>query len=681
VTLEFKSAGAPLYQAAPHVVLACLLVLCAASLRADGPDAEAAEHLPRARSALARGGDDALRLAATALKAAPAASGENLHMSLTMFWAGHFEDSARYMRRAIVADRNALAAEKPLAEQMPAGDARLRLNELATQVEDDPELCFLTGTLLLLNKDRTRALAFLIRAEELAGTDAQAARLADSNAEDRNRLRGEVALAEGDWDEAARSFTFAALDEPTVAEHYAGLALALAGSGDDGGALTFAGMVYARYRAGVLLPWLQGLKVAAGLSRAAARLSALDEPGLAEFKLAALLYFAAGHYAGARDAGVRGLMADKLDDFLHDLHAHMDKQDLRDDPQGAAGPADPPPAIAEPEPEPEPAPAEPSLDDARRMIRRGDYTGALKALDALVTEAAEPPVYHLVFVAAVGRGELNDALAALLLWFQKAEEEDKGRLNSLRELFSTAKLFDDWRAQITRVRDADPNRGLPRLLNCYVEVTRGRYGSARDELVVAKIESPGNALVIELDRILSREDYRNDRTPDGVFDDPSPRALMAQAGRLFQEGDYEGAKAGYLRAMEGDPALPYLTVSLLRCYFALGDYDNAVRQLRQLFNEQEMADKEPRDFVLLLDAGYTSADEFEKHLKALKQECDDRPLSTTPWLLYGVIQLTRTNADPASARDALKVWHDNDRSRERDPILVKLYEYARKRAS
>src|SRR5690606_34957552 len=91
-----------------------------------------------------------------------------------------------------------------------------RLLTLAEEAGDDADKCFLTGTLLLLNKDRTRALAFLVRAEELAGTDAQAALLADSDADDRNEARGKTALNAGEWDEAARSFTFAALESPAV---------------------------------------------------------------------------------------------------------------------------------------------------------------------------------------------------------------------------------------------------------------------------------------------------------------------------------------------------------------------------------------------------------------------------------------------------------------------------------
>ena len=227
--------GAPLTRWASRVCLVVLMTLGAAALHADGPEVEAetTDWMSKARGALARGGDDAFALAASALKNDPQGAEENLHMALTMFWGGHFEDAARYMRRAVSADRNLLMSQKVLADSLPAEAAKDRLIELAEEAEDDPELCFLTGSLLLIDKDRTRALAFLVRAEELAGTDAQAAKLADTEAEDRNELRGKASLSDGQWADAARSYTFAALDSPTVAEHYAGLVIALGGSGDD----------------------------------------------------------------------------------------------------------------------------------------------------------------------------------------------------------------------------------------------------------------------------------------------------------------------------------------------------------------------------------------------------------------------------------------------------------------
>lgn len=679
MNINLLSFGAPLTRWAPRVCLVAMIALLAPLAHADGPETEVTDWMAKARGALAKGGDDALSLAAKALKADSDGADENLHMALAMFWGGHFEDSARYMRRAVSSDRNLLMSQKVLADSMPEKDAKARIVELAQEVEDNPELCFLTGTLLLIDKDRTRALAFLVRAEELAGTDAQAAKLADADAEDRNKLRGEAALAAGEWADAARSFTFAALDSPTVAEHYAGLVLALAGSGDDAGALKMAGTLYARYRADALFQWLHGVNAKPGALLATAnRLATAEDRDLKDMKLAALLYFAAKYYRSARDTGVNALMLDKLDDFVHDLQNHLEDHGLTGNPDQPEQPEDPPANTDEPPNHKQP---EATLDDARRELRRGEFTEALKILDKFVTEDADPAVYHMVFVATVGRGELTDAQNALQAWFERVKDDERTRLNAVRELFASAQLFEQWRKQITLVRDANPNQGQPRLLNTYVEITRGRYNSARDELVVAKIEAPMNTLVLEFDRILSMESFQNDRTPDGVMDDPSPKALLGRADKLFREGDYEASKTAYLKAMEADRTLPFLTLGLLRCYYALGDYDNAVRQLQQLFKEQEMEKKEARDFVLLLDIGYDDPAKFGDHIAMLKAECDDRPLSTTPWLLYGVIQLTRTNADYQAARDALQVWYENDRSKTRDPVLVKLYEYARKKAS
>ena len=112
--------GAPLTRWASRVCLVVLMTLGAAILHADGPEAEVTDWMSKARGALARGGDDAFALAASALKNDPQGAEENLHMALTMYWGGHFEDAARYMRRAVSSDRNLLMGQKVLADSMPA---------------------------------------------------------------------------------------------------------------------------------------------------------------------------------------------------------------------------------------------------------------------------------------------------------------------------------------------------------------------------------------------------------------------------------------------------------------------------------------------------------------------------------------------------------------------------------
>lgn len=669
--------GTPLSQWASRLLLACLLS-GAAPLFADGPEVAAPNWLAKAKSALAAGSPDCVSHATQALKSDPKGAVENRQMALVMSWAGHFEDAARYLRRALAADPNALLNQPKLATQMPVADLRARLNQLAPKAEDAPELCFLTGALLLLDGDRPRALAFLVRAEELAGTDGQASRLLNEKEGDRNELRGLAALRAGEWDEAQRSFMFAALDAPGAAEYHAGLVVALAAANEDAMAIKLADGVYARYRLETLMPWLRQLKVTGeAVVQAAERLAKAENAGLAHHRLAALLYFAGGWYRSAREAGVQALMLDKLDDFTHDLQTWMEQQHLSDDPQGVKLPATDTDEPKQAPPAQESVP--PTVEGARKLIRRGDYTEALKVLDHFTTEQAEAEIYQLLFVVLVGRGELSDASAAFQAWFMKEADAERMKLNALREMFGSRELFEAWRRQITLVRDADPNVGLPRLLNCYVEITRGRYASARDELVVAKIESPANLTVQALDRLLQQAQYQSDVTPGGIPDDPSPTVLRGKADREFRAGNFDAAKAAYLQAMEADSTLPYLTAGLLRCYFALGDYDNAVRQLQLLFTEQGMAEKQTRDFSLLLEAGYDSQEVFRSHLDALIAECEMRPLSTTPWLLYGVIQCTRNEFK--AARDALQIWYDNDTSKQRDPVLLKFYEYARKRAS
>lgn len=680
--------GAPLCLRASRVVFVALLMLGANSLFADGPEAEATNWLEKAQTALKTGDDESASYAAKALKASPTGASANRQMAFTLFWTGHFEDSARYMRRALASDRSALVEQGPLSEIMPNADARKRLAEIAPKAVEDSDLCFLTGAMLMVDEDRRRALAFLVRAEELAGTDAQAATLANEKADDRNRSRGELAIASGDWDDAIRAFTYAALDAPTVAENYAGLVIALAGEGDTEMALQLAGNVYARYRYATLLPWLRELDPKpAKLIAFAQGLEASEGAGLAQHKLACLIYFACRHYRSASEEAVQGLLLDKLDDFIHDLVAYMERNTLVGDPAATNPPEQPPeqpptdegPTKVEPGKEKPDAPTDGTLDDARNAIRKGAFTDALKVLDGFTREDADPVVYQLLFVVFVGRGELAEASTAFQTWFLKVNATERKRLNALREMFATQELFDAWRKQILVVRDADPNVGLPRLLNTYVEISRGRYSSARDELVVARIESPGNQTVQALDRMLESDDFIQDVTPEGLPDDPSPKALLARGDRAFRSGQYEEAKSAYLQAMEADPTLPFLNMGLVRGYFALGEYEAAADQLQVLFKEQGMESKRARDFQLALAEGYDDDEVFSKHMKALKDECESRPLSSTPWMLYGMALLSRN--DFTGARDALKIWHDNDTSKVRDPIVLKFYEYARKRAS
>ncbi|MBK8205727.1 MAG: hypothetical protein IPK87_02915 [Planctomycetes bacterium] len=668
--------GAPLARVAP---LFALLILLASGLNAEGPEVEAVDWLKRSQSALVDGSRESAKYAAYALKANPTGARENVQLSLVLFWMGQFDDSARYMRRALAVDPAAIVGLPPLASRMPAADVGTRLNQLAQRAEADSEMCFLTGAMLLIDQDKRRALAFLVRAEELAGSDTQASRLS-GNSDDRSRQRGINSLRAGDWADATRSFAFAALDTPGPAEHYAGMAIALAASQDVPVAQHMLARAIGRYDGGNFFPWLHDLKPASAPCASAGKaLLAPSQPTKEELQLAALLLFCAGYHASASDAAVRVLVADKLDRFAYDLKAFQEQRGLSADPAGTGSDA----VIPAPLPD-EPSPPAGTMEDARRHIRRADYAEALKVLDPLVTASAEPEVYRLVFVVLIGKGDFLDAAVALQTWFEKASREDRTRLNSVRDLFGRSEQFDAWHKTVIDRRNADPNAAMPRLVHAWIEVTRGRYRSAREELVVAKIELPTNEMVKALDRILAEEAYQNDVTPDGVPEDPSPRALQGQADKLFRAGDYAGARNAYLKAAEADAKLPYITLSLLRCAFALADYNDGYLRLVQLLDEQQAAMAEGKAFQLLVVDGYSSAQVYAGHLEALRKHCEQGgkdggiKLDAEAWALYGAVLIGESNFKPAAT--ALANWKAFAPDRQLNSGLLRLLEYANKRS-
>jgi tetratricopeptide (TPR) repeat protein len=665
---RISSVGAPVARVAPLL----LAIVLAATLQAQEP--EVVDWLAKSRTALVNSEKDALSHAVRALKAKPLGAEENVQACLALFWMGQFDDSARHLRRALSADAAALAKLKPLAALMPGQDAQVRIVQVGKQAEAKVELCFLTGALLLVNRDRTLALPFIVRAEELAGTDAQASKLID--ADDRNVARGTAALRAGDWADAVTGFAFAALDAPAVAEHYAGLAIALAASREFDLAEQMLTLALAKRRGDGLLPWLTKLKPSADPLGAIARdMLTLEDVPSGRARVAAAAAFSAGYYATARKGSLRVLGANRLDDFAHDLMDYSEANNLSGDPRPAPGEPDPaPPAPTDREPD---TPTEPrTVDDARAALRRGDYTAALKALDTHINEDAEPALFHLLFAIHVGRGEFGEGATALQTWFLRANREERVKLNAVRELFATTELFERWRKKIIDLRTGDPNAGVPRLINAYVELTRGRYQAARDELVVAKSEAPANPMVQALDRLLQEDDFKNDVTPNGVPNDMSPRALQGKAAQLFKAADYEGARSHLLRALEADPALPHAQEDLLRCYFALGDYDAAARKLDDVFEARNLAKADVSAFRILIVEGYGDTSVFETHLKALRDKCDDKPLAWQPFLLLGVIEFDQRRYEQAAK--ALQKYHDM-KPGERSAAALRLLEHARKR--
>lgn len=679
--------GAPLARWAPRVVLAALLAL-APGLWAEGPAVAAGNPLQVAKDLLREGKPEALAQSVRALKQNPLGAAENLQVSLALFHAAQFDDAARHLRRALAADPDALKDEPDLAGRMPAGDANARINELAPKIVEDAELCFLAGVIVLLQGDRARAIPLLVRAEELAGADAQAnalgARLASTPFADRNRERAMIALRGGAFDDAARCFAFAALDYPTVAEHYAGAALAQALVGDTPVALRMADLMLARARYERLLPWLRDLGVAPGAAFAAtgaARTPAVKTATLAELRLAGVIALSAGMYATAREALTNALLRDKLDTLSHEALRFLDTHKLYDDPPGLGG-KEPEPPLRPDQPEtpdtPTPMPPSSALDEARKQIRRLEFTAALKLLDPLVTaDQKEPGALLLVFVACVGRNEPQPAADALQAWYALVPEADRTRLNLLRELFDRAEHFTQWRKAILDLRTADPNAALPRLLNGFVELTTGAYASARQEVQVALIGEPGNDMLKSLAKLLDRDEYQRDAMPPGVADRPTAKTLIGQADTLFRRSEYESALAELLKALDTNPKEPRLAEALLRAYVALGDYGRAARQAEQLLADQKVAELGAGAFSFSLDAGYDKREEADKHLAALAKAAAERTSAADEYFVLGLLQYSRGQWKESAT--SLAEWRGLSRARELNAGALKLLEAAGKK--
>jgi len=672
-------------------MLAALLLAFACSLRAEGPAAPVGDQLQRAKDLLRDGKPDALAESVNALKSAPLGAPQNLQVSLALFHAAQFEDAARYLRRALAADPDALKEEPNLSKRMPAADANARLNTLAPRIVDDAELCFLAGVIVLLQGDRARAIPLLVRAEELAGADAQAnalgARLASTPFADRNRERAVVALRAGAFDDAARSFAFAALDYPTVAEHYAGAAVAHALVADVPVAIRMLDLTLARARYERLLPWLRDLQTPTGAAftaTAAARAPAVKSASLAELRLAGAIAISAGMFATAREALTNALIRDKLDTFSHEAMRFLDQYRLFNDPPGLGGttPDQPPdrPPVEPVKPDQPAQPAEPAavIEEARRQIRRLEFTEALKLLDPLITDdQKQTSVLLLAFVCYVGRVEPQPAADALQAWFAKAPDAERTRLNLLRELFDRTEHFTQWRKVILTLREADPNAALPRLLNAFVELSNGAYAAARQEAQVAMIVETDNEMLKTLSKILARDEFQRDATPPNVSDRPTAKTLLGLADTLFRRGEYEAAKTELLKALDTNPKEPRLAEALLRVYFALGDYTRAARQAEQLLADQKIAERSASDFEFSIDAGYDKREACNQHLDLLKTAAAERTSAADENLLLGVILYSRGQWKDAAA--ALSEWKALSRARELNPAALKLLEAASKK--
>lgn len=667
------------------------LGLFAGCLQAEGPATRTGTALIDAQAALARGMNGAaLERGLAALKAQPLGADENLQMSLTLFWLAQFGDSARHMRRALAQDLSVLSRSALLRERVPPADVNPRLLELATPAASNAELCFLTGALLLLDRDMSRARLALLRAEELAGTDGQVtdllAAIDVALAIDRSMSRATRHMQSAAFDEAARFFICSAMDRPRHGLAYAGLAVSLAADGDDLMALRFAHIADELTSPATLLQWIADARPAAApLALAARRLESTSgpvKPTAARMRLACLLWFAAGYYESARNAALALLIESRLDNLARPLLDYMESRKLEDDPLDVR-PQPPKPDRQEPPKPPEEKPA-PSLagtiDDARKSIRRLDYDGALRLLEPLVSEDQKDlNVFHLLFVALVGRGELIDAATAYQAWFLRAPEAERMKLAALRPLFERESDYEAWKRPVIAARNTDQIAALPRLLLAACDISEGRFSSARTNLAVALRAEPRNVTLQELNRLLGQARYDADaevpRTPEAA----NPRIVLGEAERLFRDRQYEAARGKYLAAAELDPTLKDIPLCLLKVNFALADYERACAALEQLLAAQQIEALGAEAYSLPLAGAYADGAEFTRHFDTLRQTCEQRPLSDKPWLLLGAIQYARRSF--AEARDALQRYSENTLApAQPNGAALKLLESAKKLA-
>ncbi|MCC6574318.1 MAG: hypothetical protein IT462_11055 [Planctomycetes bacterium] len=661
-----------------------LLVLLAAPLRADSPASEATTDrtLAEARVALSRGlTGAALERSTAALKRAPLGAPENLQMALTLWWVGQFDDAARYLRRALADNPEILGNEPKLRERVPSAQVNDKILAVAKLADQSAELCFLTGTLLLIDRDQGRAMPFLVRSEELAGTDGQASTLIGaidaSPRPDRNLTRGLREMQEGDLDRAQRSFAFAALDRPQLCEAYAGWTLALVAAAQDAEALRMADTMQARCPPQKLLNWLAGGKLAA-LSDAGTRLEKAADAVAApvpHLRLAMICFFAAGYYGSAQRCGVSLLVQDKLDDYTLQALDYMSARKLNDDPFKAAPDR---PLPTNPDKPPVVPPTQTPTEAARAAMKKADYATAMQLLEPQVDGANTPVVVlHLLFVCLVGRGELIDAGSAFQAWWSRASDDERTRTNAVREIFAKGADYDAWLKQLTNARDADLSAALPRMLIAYTEICDGKYESARVSLSVALRAENKNFTLQSMDRLMAQPKFAADTGRPKVEDTPDPIQLMARGEQQFKDRKYPEALASFLAAAERDRKLKGIGAALLKAMFAAGQYDDAANHLLRLFDDLDVANKGADAFTVSVFAGYLDSAEFDKHLAALRQTCDARKLASAPWLVLGAVLYGKH--DYNGARDALQVYRENERGKP-NKAAVMLLESAKKQA-
>lgn len=647
--------------AAPTILWVLLVVLsplCFGQAEADKPDA-----LKIAWNSLKAGDEAAPTHALLALKEEPKGAEGNLCISLVLFWKGQFKDAPRYMRRAISAKLSTVLDSTKPSDLMPKADFQIRLTELAKLAENDAEACFLTGALLAMNNDAIRATVFLIRAEELASTDGQAEKLRSPEAETRRFEYSRTALSDGNFGEAATALMMTLFEFPDQPVNRVALAICMAAENQlDMAATLLAGLgelgdpdsLLADVKA-IGLPAKQLALVVQALNS--------KEETLPRLRLATMVAFAIGYYNSAREIALLGLLKDQLDGMCFDIRDYMERENLVGDPDSAA--------------ELEPAkPTTLSLAGIQKLLQREEYASALKEL--LEYTGREPAAYLLVYIAGVGAAQFNAASKSIQHWIVKLNSKQPFTLNLIREQFTKTEVFDDWALGLEVAMRADPDQADLRLLHAFSECTRGNFGQARDDLEIATVSLPANKAIDRLTRYLNKPELETDSMPDTIKSQPSPGVLHVRGIEAFRADKFKEAMEYFTKAAEGDPKLEGITKSLIRGSFALGEFQNAMRYIRELFKEQNVLEEGVTTFSFRMSTGYSSFAKYETHLHALQSAANKAFIGEDEWPLLGCIQFDKRNW--LKSRNALQNWRDKTTNKTLSPILLRMLEHAKKKA-
>ncbi|MHC4840258.1 MAG: hypothetical protein ACYTDT_04750 [Planctomycetota bacterium] len=649
-------------RSAPALVWVLVVIVSNGGYAQEAPGKP--DALKLAQQALKNGSDNAADLATVALKEDSKDAARNLLVSLALFWKGRFKDAPRYMRRAMAADQTVVLTSDTPADLMPASDFRDRLNELAELAEGNVEACFLTGALLAMDDDVSRATAFLIRAEELAGTDGQAERIRKPDATTRNLENAKLSLSESKFDEAALSLMLTLFEFPDQPLARAMLAICMAGNDHyDMAAKILAGLQKVSDPDG-LLESVIALNAPADDLRIVAKTLYNKDETLPRLRLGALVAFSIGYYTTAREIALLGLIVNQLDAICFDVRDYMERKKLVGDPDTK----EPDPVPIEPEPS--------SLQDIKKLVQKTEYKSALEQL--LEYTGTEPEAFLLVYVAGAGAARYKAASKGVQHWIEKLNPERPFELNLIREVFSQSETFDKWVLDLEVTLRANPDDPDVRLMHAFSECTRGNYAQARDDLEIAAVSLADNKAIQILTKYLKRPEFEDDSMPGVVKEPPPPATLHLEGLEAFKSGDFKLAMEKFASAAEGDPDLAGISKSLIRGSFALGEYHNAMRYMRALFKEQDLLQKGVSSFSFRAGTGYSGTTIYENHLDALRDAAKDAFIGDDEWALLGSIEFGRRNWK--NARNALQNWKDKTTNKVLDPILLQMLEHAKKKS-